>query len=294
MSTSSSSAKLHQELNILPLASNQPVAVERISKGNTGLVYVLIDHSNVYVEGKFIVGALERIYDRSRNTYYMKQLTIDFGCFLTALQRNRKLGNNPIIVGPRPSTNDSLWKTIREQEYKVTIYDRISVNKEVRVDTKITVSMVINSLVKIKNPGILILAAGDGDYVPALEEIMKAGWKVEIRFWTLSTSRHLKNLKVGELKTTFIPLDSEYKSFTFGFGPEPTKRKKVLEITHNKDKTLENKDLLKCYVGIRSFCWWHKVNNGILQMYFNTNADLKMANRWLVKNFMEIQVWQKS
>ncbi|RGB22701.1 hypothetical protein C1646_730088 [Rhizophagus diaphanus] len=230
----------------------------------------------------------------------MSQFGIDFGCLLTVLQRNRQMGSNPVIVGSRPPPNDSLWKKIEDQGYEVKIYDREMFKdcdnkihtKEKRVDTEIAVSMVIDTLIKIKNPGILILVAGDGDFEPALKPIMEAGWIVEVRFWTNSTSRHLKELKVGEKAVNFMPLDLEYKSFAFGSGPEPTNRKKSLEIFHKN--TWENKDLIECYSGLQSsFCWWYMVDDENLVMYFKTNADLELAKRWLEKNFKDIQVWQK-
>lgn len=43
--------------------------------------------------------------------------------------------------------------------------------------------MIINTLLKVKNPGILILVAGDGDFELASEPIMMVGWKIEVRFW---------------------------------------------------------------------------------------------------------------
>ena len=122
----------------------------------------------------------------------MSQFGIDFGCLLTVIQRKRKLGSNPVIVGSRPPPNDSVWKKIEDQGYEAKLYDRETFQgddnkthtKEKRVDTEIAVSMVIDTLINIKNPGILILVSGDGDFEPALKPIMEAGWIIEIRFWT--------------------------------------------------------------------------------------------------------------
>jgi hypothetical protein len=77
---------------------------------NTGLVHVYINHSNVLIEGKNIVGTFEHIYDKDKKKYYMSQFRIDFGCLLTVLQCNRQMGSNPVIVGSRPPPNDSVWK----------------------------------------------------------------------------------------------------------------------------------------------------------------------------------------
>ncbi len=111
----------------------------------------------------------------------------------------------------------------------------------------------------------------------------------------LATSRHLRELKVGKNKVKFVSLDPEYKLFSFGSGPEPTNRKKSLDIFHNNNQIWENKDLIDCYIGLQSsFCWWHRVSNENFIMYFKTDADLELATRWLENNFKDIQVWQRS
>ncbi|CAG8679033.1 4073_t:CDS:10 [Funneliformis mosseae] len=197
---------------------------------NTRLVHVYVDHSNIVIEGKKTVSAFEHIFDKNSKTYYMS--------------------HNPVIVGSRPPPNDSGD-------------DNKTHTKEKRVDTEIAVSMVIDTLINIKNPGILILVSGDGDFEPALKLIIEAG-----------------ELKVGKNKVKFMSLDPEYKLFSFGSGPEPTNRKKSLDIFHNNNQIWENKDLIDCYIGLQSsFCWWHR-----------TDTDLKLATRWLENNFKDIQM----
>jgi len=93
----------------------------------------------------------------------------------------------------------------------------------------------------------------------------------------------------------FVPLDPEYKTFSFGFGPEPTNKKKSLDVFHDNNLKLDNKDLIDCYCGLQSsICWWYRINENNFTMYFKTDADLELAERWLEKNFKDIQVWRKS
>ncbi|PKK59879.1 hypothetical protein RhiirC2_275236 [Rhizophagus irregularis] len=113
----------------------------------------------------------------------MKHLQIDYGYLLKTILGERSMGSSPVIVGSRPPPDDTLWDEIKKLGYEATVYDRNLDNKEKRVDMKLGVSMVVQTLFKAKSPGVLVLVAGDGDYEPALEEILKAGWKVEIRFW---------------------------------------------------------------------------------------------------------------
>ena len=100
------------------------------------------------------------------------------------------MGNSPVIMGSRPPSDDTLWNKVKKLGYEATVYDRNNENKEKRVDMKLGISMVVQALLKAKGPGVLVLIAGDGDYEPALEEILKAGWKVEIRFWTSGMKYH--------------------------------------------------------------------------------------------------------
>jgi hypothetical protein len=141
------------------------------------LVYVYIDHSNVVIKGKYTVGAFENIYDQINERFYISQFKIDFGCLLTIIQRNCQLGSNPMIVGSRPPKNDSVWKKIEEQGYKAEVFDQ-----EKFKDNQIAISMVIDTLIKVKKPGILVLVAGNGNFEPVLRPIMEVGWIVEVRF----------------------------------------------------------------------------------------------------------------
>ena len=70
------------------------------------------------------------------------------------------------------------------------MYDQNNKNKEKWVDMKLGISIMIQTLLKAKGLGVLVLIAGDRDYEPALEEILKAGWKVEIRFWASGMKYH--------------------------------------------------------------------------------------------------------
>ncbi|GET04030.1 hypothetical protein GLOIN_2v1080450 [Rhizophagus clarus] len=82
------------------------------SKVNTGLVHVFIDNSNLYVEGKYTIGALEKIYEWTKmidkvtkiekfeKFHYMKHLKIDYGCLLTKLLGEHSIGGSPLLWVP--------------------------------------------------------------------------------------------------------------------------------------------------------------------------------------------------
>ncbi|CAB4380019.1 unnamed protein product [Rhizophagus irregularis] len=292
-----------------PDLAEQPAGVST-SKVNTGHVHVFVDNSNLYIEGKYSVGQFENIYDRVKiinedtkveeyqQVYYMKYLKIDYGCLLTTILNGRTMGGSPIIVGSRPPPNDTLWNKIKDLGYEVTVYDRNNENREKRVDMKLGISMVIQTLLKAKGPGVLVLIAGDGDYEPALEEILKAGWKVEIRFWASAMSRHLKTpdivRKNKELKIVYNPLDNEYRKFTFCIGPHPIKNMSVFRIEREDMNCIwRSEEIMKCYTELQLFCWWCETNDGALELYFNTKAQLERADRWMKKNFPNVKAWKK-
>ncbi|CAG8624808.1 10160_t:CDS:2, partial [Paraglomus brasilianum] len=202
------------------------------------------------------------------------------------------MGSSPTIVGSCPPPDDTLWNKIKVLGYEVTMYDWNNKNKEKRVDMKLGISMVVETLFKAKDPGILVLVAGDGDYEPALEEILKAGWKVEIQFWASGTSRHLKTPDIAhknkELKIVYKPLDHEYQNFTYCIGPDLTKKKSIFQIEHDMNHTWRNEEIMKCYTELQLFCWWYKKEDGTLELYFNSKAQLERASRWMKKNFPDV------
>ncbi|CAB5391512.1 unnamed protein product [Rhizophagus irregularis] len=289
-------------------SQKQPVAVNT-SKVNTGLVHVFVDNSNLYVEAKYVVGELEKIYEwvktideatkveKFRQVYYMKHLQIDYGYLLKTILGERSMGSSPVIVGSRPPPDDTLWDEIKKLGYEATVYYRNLDNKEKRVDMKLGVSMVVQTLFKAKSPGVLVLVAGDGDYEPALEEILKAGWKVEIRFWASAISRHLKVPEITrnniELKTIFKPLDKEYQNFTFCVGPDLTRNKSVFRIEReDMNHNWTSEEIMKCFTELQLFGWWYETDDGSLELYFKSKAHLERADRWMMKNFPNVKAWK--
>lgn len=60
------------------------------------------------------------------------------------------------------------------------VYDRIA-NKEKKVDMLLGVSIL--DVVLLKDPGTIILVAGEDDYSPVLTRVLDRNWKVETWFW---------------------------------------------------------------------------------------------------------------
>ncbi|CAJ0750514.1 21428_t:CDS:2 [Entrophospora sp. SA101] len=223
---------------------------------STGLVHVYIDNSNVFIEGKFNIGQLEYIFDAEKILYHINQLHIEYGQLLALVQDGHGLGGAPVLVGSRLPPNDSLWKRIQKQGYEVTVYDQNAENRK-KVDMEIGASMM--DTIQNYNPGILVLIAGDGDYVPVINRVLNKGWAVEIWFWSSGISNDLKS------KVLFKPLDICYKYFSCGYGPEPTGKKQVLEIT----------------------------DGDTIQDWRDKEGQLERAKHWMEVNYPDIRVWEK-
>ena len=150
--------------------------------GSEENLYIFIDDSNLYIEGKYVIGELEKMgtFDRKRRQLRFDQLRIDYGQILRTIQNRRTLGSDPIVVGSVPPA-DSLWDLVRVEGFYVKTFPRNDRGFEKMVDMQIGHYM---DQVLFKNvPAILALVTGDADYKPVLETAVDLGWKVEIYFW---------------------------------------------------------------------------------------------------------------
>ncbi|CAG8782839.1 779_t:CDS:2, partial [Dentiscutata erythropus] len=237
----------------------------------TNLVHVFIDNSNIWIEGKYTVGNLERLgtFDFDRNSYYFKQLQIDHGRLLTTVQCERKLGGAPFLVGSRPPPNDSLWARIRDQGFEVNIFDRdVRSHREKEVDTELVISA--TETITSNDPGVLVLIADDRDYRPLVKRALKHNWTVETWFWNSGVSSFLKS------DTNFRSLDNCYRSFSYGLGPDLTEKNKVLEVTDgNVIQSLKNEDVLEWFNTLNLFGWWDWESYRAMRFYFNNSNHLE-------------------
>ncbi|CAJ0752891.1 24376_t:CDS:2 [Entrophospora sp. SA101] len=221
---------------------------------STGLVHVFVDNSNLFIEGKFNIGQLECIFDVEKNLYHINQLHIKYGQLLALVQDGCGLGGAPVLVGSRPPPNDSLWKHIRKQGYDVTVHARNAENREKKVDVEISVS--IMDTIQNYNPD-MVLEFWYGNIV-----VFEVTWVVQVHTQNnlpLGISNDLKS------KVLFKPLDICYKYFSCGYGPEPTGKKQVLEIT----------------------------DGDTIQDWRDKEGQLERAKHWMEVNYPDIRVWEK-
>lgn len=166
--------------------------------------FLYVDNSNVWIEGMHVAAAVHGLAPdvwsavTSRICDYNWKL--DFGK-LHEFAGGADIGR-AVLYGSRPPTNDSLWSVAKARGFEVVVHDRNVANREKKIDTTITRDMVKDSYERMKH-GVdeVTLVAGDGDYVPVVEDLIERGFRVEVAFWEHANSE-LKNAS-----SKFVPLN---------------------------------------------------------------------------------------
>ena len=169
--------------------------------------YVYVDNSNVWIEG-MRVSAVERglafdVYDASSRNIVDYDWKYDFGKLLEIVAGPKNNLKRAVLYGSRPPQNDSLWQAAQQCGFETIIMDRNVQNREKKIDVSITVTIMADSysLIQNKEEDEMILIAGDSDYVPLVEEVVRRGIKLSVWFWE-HASYELK-----KAATSFVALD---------------------------------------------------------------------------------------
>ena len=151
--------------------------------------FIYIDNSNVFIEGQRVAavngGYALDMDDAQRRGIFYGGYRLDFGKLYNFLTRN---GDPEIkrvaLFGSRPPPNDSLWAMAKKKGFEPIIEDRNPSNQEKKIDTGITVAMVMDALKRAdKSADEFTLVGGDSDFVPAVRELVKDGFTVNVAFW---------------------------------------------------------------------------------------------------------------
>ena len=141
-------------------------------------VYVFADNSNLWIEGKKISG--RRSKPRVGSNYRYR---IEYGKLLQHVLDGRELATIPKLYGSEPPPNDSVWNMIRSKGFDVKVFKRNIFNKEKGLDMRMGLD--IGRLVlQEKQPGKVIIVAGDADFIQVVDDVHNEGWKVEVWYWS--------------------------------------------------------------------------------------------------------------
>jgi len=169
--------------------------------------YVYVDNSNVWIEG-MRVSAVERglafdVYDASSRNIVDYDWKYDFGKLLEIVAGPKNNLKRAVLFGSRPPQNDSLWQAAQKSGFETIVMDRNVQNREKKIDVSVSVTLIEDSysLIQNKNEDEIILIAGDSDYVPAVEAVVRRGIQLTVWFWEHASD------ELKKVATNFVSLD---------------------------------------------------------------------------------------
>lgn len=270
-------------------------------------VFVFVDNSNSFIEGKRTVSSLELPGQRTNAA-----IRIEFGNLVKTVVQGRDVGQPPLFVGSTPPDNDSLWESIRSRKCEVHTLGRNTQNKEKGVDVYLA-GRVMKTLYK-HTPGTIVLVAGDGDYASLIGLVLEEpNWQVEVWFWNqgnksiscIQEHRHhhckhsdnsafescytsspglayrLREQANGNCRVTIRELDDHYKQFTFAEVDRapPGKRTVRLESIDNTVRDIKTPQLVDFFAPFGLFPCFSKLrkdnNDNIMELYVPASTNIK-------------------
>ncbi len=159
--------------------------------------FVYVDNSNVFIEGQRVAavenGFALNIRDAISGQIFDRSYRLDFGKLYKFVANNGWNVKRAILFGSRPPPNDSLWAAAKSEGFDLVIEDRSAANREKKIDTGIVMAMAKDAFTKAdKSSDKFVLVAGDGDYVPAVSDLVAEGFTVDVVFWQ-HASQELKS-----------------------------------------------------------------------------------------------------
>jgi uncharacterized LabA/DUF88 family protein len=175
---------------------------------------LFVDNSNVLLEGRRFA-EMKRKGKTKLSPYLDQSYEIDWGKFLYVVKEkdSRRLAELPILYGSRPPPQDSVWDRIRDEGFDVKLFDRNIRNKEKGVDMEMGLD-ISERILTVKNPGTILIAAGDADYIPVVARAASKGWTVEVWFWS-NAAEDLRKA-VSTRPHRFCPLDASHEYLKLG------------------------------------------------------------------------------
>ncbi len=149
--------------------------------------YSYVDNSNVFIEAQRVsavkIGLACDLADALHRRVFNFQYKLDYGKLYEYLCGDgQEIGCVKLWGSPPPS--DSFWGMVERKGFEVQIYDRNIAGKEKKIDTGITYAITKDAYTVIdKRTSEIVLMAGDKDYVPAIEDLKKEGYRVVVVFW---------------------------------------------------------------------------------------------------------------
>ncbi|MBY5975078.1 NYN domain-containing protein [Phaeobacter italicus] len=150
--------------------------------------WIYVDNSNVFIEGKRVSavnkGLALDVYDAMENRIVDNDWRLSFGKLYSFVAGDDKAQTaRAMLFGSRPPENDDIWNIARNAGFEVITHDRNRANKEKKIDTGIVAALTRDAYRNATEGDTFTLVSGDGDYVPAVEQLIADGFVVNVVFW---------------------------------------------------------------------------------------------------------------
>jgi uncharacterized LabA/DUF88 family protein len=158
--------------------------------------WIYVDNSNVFIEGQRVSAVAKRlatnIHAAMESGVLDPSYRMSFGkLYQFVAGNNRSTTARAMLFGSRPPTNDAIWDLAKRAGFEVVTEDRNYANKEKKIDTGIVAALTRDAYKNASAGDIFTIVSGDGDYVPAIENLREDGFQVDVVFWD-HASRELK------------------------------------------------------------------------------------------------------
>ena len=170
----------------------------------THLAYV--DCSNLFIEGQKVSAVAKGMARSMEDARQRGILDFDYRLDLYRLMtllRQAPGDTRAVVFGSVTDSNEGLWRHAANAGFEVVTVERGFGGKEKRVDTSLVTRMCRDAY-RFADPrrDRITLVAGDGDYEPAVTQLVADGFAVTVLYWA-HASRELR-----EAATTFQALDT--------------------------------------------------------------------------------------
>lgn len=187
-----------------------------------GKNFTYVDNSNVYIEGSRVSAVNRGLPGAATIIEAMNNRVVDFNWQIDYGRLHEfACGGDPTLIGAAylwgsPPPGDSFWKMVERHGFRVTKFDRSAAGKEKKVDVAIAHQITKDAYSGVIRRGEdeITLVAGDKDYVPVVEDLVKEGFRVEIVFWD-HAAQELK-----DVATKFVSLNSYLDLLTKPWVPK--------------------------------------------------------------------------
>jgi uncharacterized LabA/DUF88 family protein len=155
-----------------------------------GRNFIYVDNSNVFIEGSRVSAVKRRILGAETIVSAMRKRIVDHAWQLDYGSLHSIVCGQPEEIGAAylwgsPPPGDSFWRMVEQYGFRVTTFERNAAGKEKKVDVAIAHQMTKDAYSGVidKAADEITLVAGDKDYVPVVDDLVKEGFRVIVAFW---------------------------------------------------------------------------------------------------------------